>query len=530
MAKRLCLVDDLKMLKITMSNTSSRNKLNPEINDHYNIFTGECQKDELKTQDKALNPVVHNAVQNLSVQNVGNHNGLIVVLGIANPNANQIGNGNVVAAQAEGDLDKIEEVNTNCILMSNLQQASTSGTRIDKALVYDSDGSAEVHEYDNFYNNEIFNMFTQEEQYTDLLEPIPEPHQVQQNNSDVISAVSSMERVLLEKHDPPVVYDSEETLKLAQESLFQGCLFLKRPRHEAAKFVRDFKSLAKEADESLAKHKALEFKIECLLRAVVSQDIMSIMQSNSNVDTSNLQTELYRMFRVNPFKTSREDKFVPINQVKASIMTNPITVSQPYIITKKDVNSDLNGLSSTGVDNTAKTRRPQPRSNTKNDRVPSASKSSCIKNKEVEVEEHHRNLLLSKNKKHMSSECNNKHKPKVTKTKKVGSKERLASPKPRKPRTYLRWSPTRRMFDLKGKLIESNESESQSDYSKGDNACMSNPQEPTRKRFPNFTYSLVGRPNLFMVRRLGMFKAYDRISKASHKFRLEVLGNRPLWK
>ncbi|GJX59542.1 retrovirus-related pol polyprotein from transposon TNT 1-94 [Tanacetum coccineum] len=40
-----------------------------------------------------------------------------------------------------------------------------------------------------------------------------------------------------------------------------------------------------------------------------------------------------------------------------------------------------------------------------NDRVPSASKSSCIKNKEVEVEEHHRNLQLSKNKKHMSSEC-----------------------------------------------------------------------------------------------------------------------------
>ncbi|GKD83048.1 hypothetical protein Tco_1349887 [Tanacetum coccineum] len=54
MAKRLCLVDDLKLLKITISNTSSRNKLNPEINDLYNIFTGECQKDELKTEDKAL--------------------------------------------------------------------------------------------------------------------------------------------------------------------------------------------------------------------------------------------------------------------------------------------------------------------------------------------------------------------------------------------------------------------------------------------------------------------------------------------
>nr|GEX25179.1 putative ribonuclease H-like domain-containing protein [Tanacetum cinerariifolium] len=42
------------------------------------------------------------------------------------------------------DLDEIEEVNANCILMANLQQASTSGTQTDKAPVYDSDGSAEV--------------------------------------------------------------------------------------------------------------------------------------------------------------------------------------------------------------------------------------------------------------------------------------------------------------------------------------------------------------------------------------------------
>ncbi|GJR76997.1 hypothetical protein Tco_0089362 [Tanacetum coccineum] len=87
-------------------------------------------------------------------------------------------------------------------------------------------------------------------------------------------------KVLLEKHDPPAMYDSEETLELAQE--------------KAAKFVRDFQSLAKEADESLAKHKALELEIERLLRAVVSQDIMSIVQNNSVVDTSNLQTELER--------------------------------------------------------------------------------------------------------------------------------------------------------------------------------------------------------------------------------------------
>ncbi|GJT22593.1 hypothetical protein Tco_0892530 [Tanacetum coccineum] len=61
---------------------------------------------------------------------------------------------------------------------------------------------------------------------------------------------------------------------------------------EAAKFVRDFKSLAKEANEFLGEHKALEFEIDRLLKAVVSQDIMSIVQSNSVVDTSNIQTEL----------------------------------------------------------------------------------------------------------------------------------------------------------------------------------------------------------------------------------------------
>ncbi|GJY55588.1 retrovirus-related pol polyprotein from transposon TNT 1-94 [Tanacetum coccineum] len=240
------------------------------------------------------------------------------------------------------------------------------------------------------------------------------------------------------------------------------------------------------------------------------------------------------MFMINPFKPSKEEKYVP-NKVRACIRTNPITVSQPHVITKKDVNSDSNGLSSTGVDNTAKTRRPQPRSNTKNDRVLFASKSSCNKNKKVKVEEHPKNLLLSKNKKHMSSECNNiklvirndksevvcamckqylitanhdvcvlnflndmnsrgkKQKANVSNTenqKKQEPKvmnERLASPKPGKPRSCLRWSPTGRLFDLKGKIFASSESESQSDCSNGDNACTYNPPEPKIKRFPNST-------------------------------------------
>nr|GEW84450.1 hypothetical protein [Tanacetum cinerariifolium] len=169
-------------------------------------------------------------------------------------------------------------------------------------------------------------------------------------------------KVLLEKYDPLVVHDSEETLQLAQESrekmkklnkemkpanytkinhlsrVFvsqtaksrEELYFLNDsktanvsksisiPNEEfsddttpsvarkflnevkstivtlQAKFVGDFKSLTKKADESLAKHKALELEIERLLRAVVSQDIMSVVQKTSVVDTSNLQTELER--------------------------------------------------------------------------------------------------------------------------------------------------------------------------------------------------------------------------------------------
>ncbi|GKC87440.1 hypothetical protein Tco_1148089, partial [Tanacetum coccineum] len=265
------------------------------------------------------------------------------------------------------------------------------------------------------------------------------------------------------------------------------------------------------------------------------------------------------MFRINPSKTSRVENVMPNKPVKASVRTKLITTSQPHAIHKEIMNSNSNGLSSTGIDNTTKTRRPHPRSKIKNDRVPIASKSSCIKNKEVHVEAHHRNLLLSKNKEHMSSECNNiklaiqndkyevvcamckqclitanhnvymlsyvngmnscvhnqranvsnnashkKHRATVMNINKIWSKERLVSPKPSKPRTYL--------------------------SSKGENAYTSNPHEPTSKQFPNSTFSLAGRLNLFMVRRLGLLKAYDRKSEAINKLCLEVLKNRLLWK
>ncbi|GJT02556.1 retrovirus-related pol polyprotein from transposon TNT 1-94 [Tanacetum coccineum] len=739
--------------------------------------------------------------------------------------------------------------------------------------------SAKVQLHDKCYNDEIFNMFTQEEQYTDLLEPILEPHLVQQNDNNVISDVTtnmtnlkgvinslfiknnvllkkinalhlssgkqitalneeisnlnkqlSMEKsavsslleekkrlksdfkihedelldkqillenkikeldnilvktgqsiqtmhmlspkpdsfyhteqkmalgyqipfylkqaqqkqqslyngkVLLEKHDPPIVHDSEETLQLAQESHLkmkqlnkeikpanytkinhlsgvfvsqmaksrEESYFLNTSKtatvsksisipneefsndatpsvarkflnekvlkdeifpivnqvdarlqnfeiqflKEAADFVRDFKSLANEADESLDKQKTLEREFDRLLKAVVSQEIMSIVQDNSVVDTSNLQTELARTkesfekciiqkdteytklwnewhkkceeckndkisydkayndmkqtierlqaqlgnlkgkskdtscasdtldplsqklenenvelefqvseqkdkikgtsvntkfanqsilgiaflqpirnnfvvrqpnafqserlkfsnirtpqkvdktndlskpvtsnlvpsaheskvvnitkvialgrLRMNPTINSRVDKFVPNKHVKASVRTNPITGLQPHIITKNDVTSKTNGFSPKDIKCTTRTRRPQPRNNHMSDKVPFKSKSSCLSNELEKIEENHRR-----------------------------SKERLASPKPRSPRSCFKWSPTGRMFDLKGKIITTSESVCQSDCSKGDNACTPNPQEPIIKRFPVSIVSMTGCQNWF---------------------------------
>ncbi|GJX42027.1 putative reverse transcriptase domain-containing protein [Tanacetum coccineum] len=103
---------------------------------------------------------------------------------------NQNGNGNVVVARAKGNANGNNGNQIRCYNCRGLghlarnytvrtrrrDQASTSGTQSDKAPVYDSDGSAEVQLHDNCYDDEIFKMFTQEEQYTELLEPIPEPH------------------------------------------------------------------------------------------------------------------------------------------------------------------------------------------------------------------------------------------------------------------------------------------------------------------------------------------------------------------
>ncbi|GJU96438.1 hypothetical protein Tco_1321194 [Tanacetum coccineum] len=141
------------------------------------------------------------------------------------------------------------------------------------------------------------------------------------------------------------------------------------------------------------------------LSKLVTSNLAPSTRESKVVQTVNVIA--LRIFRPNPSKTSRVDNVVPSKPVKTSVRIKPITVSQPNVIHKQQASSNSNSFSSTRVNNTAKTRRPHPRSNSSTDRVPSKSKSSCLSNNIEKTEENHRNSQIPKNQKHMSSECNN---------------------------------------------------------------------------------------------------------------------------
>nr|GFB83701.1 retrovirus-related Pol polyprotein from transposon TNT 1-94 [Tanacetum cinerariifolium] len=76
--------------------------------------------------------------------------------------------------------------------------------------------------------------------------------------------------------------------------------------------------------------------------------------------------------------------------------------------------------------------------------------NNCVNGKKYRGRKHKANV--SKN------ETQKEYRPKVSKSKNVGTRESLATPKPRKPRFLLRWSPTGKMFDSAGKIVAPNDS------------------------------------------------------------------------
>nr|GEW48436.1 hypothetical protein [Tanacetum cinerariifolium] len=144
-----------------------------------------------------------NVGQNASVHSGGNQNGLVVVPGITNQN----GTGNVVAARVEGtgignqakcyNYRGLGHIAKNCTARPRRRDAAYLQTQLLIAQKEEAGIQLQAEEFnfmaaaarqgsrDNCYDNKIFNMFTQEEQYTDILEPIHEPQLVPQNDNHV---------------------------------------------------------------------------------------------------------------------------------------------------------------------------------------------------------------------------------------------------------------------------------------------------------------------------------------------------------
>ncbi|GJR39241.1 reverse transcriptase domain-containing protein [Tanacetum coccineum] len=385
-----------------------------------------------------------------------------------------------------------ERVKLNCTSDDTLQQASTSGTQSNNAPVYDSDGSTEVPKDENCYDHDIFNMLTYEVQYTDtpndldrakknllintcntkikwLQAPVRRTHG---NSSDTQCASNTLDPVSL------ILEDENMSLEFQQSILVKPPSSFYKPKlYSVTPFPKS--SVLPKVDKTNALSKPVTSN------SAPSTRELKVVQTVSVIAP--------RIFRTNPSKTSRVDNVIPNKPVETSVMIKPITVSQPNVIHKQQANSDSNGFSSTKVNNTAKTRRPHPRSNSNTDGVPSKSKITanhnvCVLNYVNDVnsraDNQTANVSIRENQK--------KHKANAKKSNKLGSTGSLASSRPSKPRTCLRWIPIGRIFAMYGKLTTSSNTENKSEKSMCDNASTSNPLKPSSKGFSN-SASLLGR-------------------------------------
>nr|GEZ88733.1 integrase, catalytic region, zinc finger, CCHC-type, peptidase aspartic, catalytic [Tanacetum cinerariifolium] len=316
-------------------------------------------------------------------------NGLIGVPGNANQNLN--GNGNLVAARDEGNAAGhnknqircyncrgVGHFSRNCTVRPRSRDAAYLQTQILIAQKEEAGIQLQAEKFDLMAATADIDGI---EKYIELLEPIPKPLQVLQNDNNVTSEVTSVEH-------------SEETIEQHHVNV-----------EETPKFVGDFKSLAKEADDSLAKKKDLELEIGRLLRAVVSvqKDITRGTSKNTNFAKQSI--------------LGKPPMLGEIHALSKPVTSNSVFTPQE----SKVMNNDKQCLISVNHD---------------------VSLRNYVKGKTSRSKKQKANVSIKEKQK--------KHYPKVMNPKKVGFIERLATPKPSKLRFLLRWSPIGRLFDQKG--------------------------------------------------------------------------------
>ncbi|GJT46190.1 retrovirus-related pol polyprotein from transposon TNT 1-94 [Tanacetum coccineum] len=611
------------------------------------------------------NQVVQDAVQNQGVQNVGTQNGQIVVPGITNQNPN--GNGNVVAARAEGnatgnngnqircyncrglghlarnctvrprrrdaaylqtqlliaqkeeagiqlqaeefdlmaaaaDLDEIEEVNANCILMANLQQASTSGTQTDKAPVYDSDGSAEndsnviseissveqeggtvdqhpatVEETRAYFESLYNNLALEVEKVNSVNRKMKETNAdlttelARYKNQEKCFEISQEKYDKLERCYQKSVYQEQcltkkinalhlssgKQITTLNEEISNLSKQLSTEKSTVSSLLEEKKKLKSDfkirEDELLDKQIQLENKIKELDNILVKtgQSIQTMHMLSPKPDSFYHTEQKMALGYQNPFylkQAQRKQQSLYNGKVLLEKHDPPVVhdseetlqLAQESRQKMKQLNKEIKpanytkinlnllsgvfcfsmAMSQEEVVSKQKDNTKGMSANTKFEKAiqswktPSAfyDQTVCVllyltlrafsqgwETMLVNSNPPQTQFLLSRgvnvvnNDRVLAPESfriNSFKAIRVWKPKNIGSKEGFASPKPSKPRSCLRWSPTGRFFDLQGKLITSSESESQSDFSKGDNAFTSNPQEPINKRFPSSTFSM----------------------------------------
>ncbi|GJT17304.1 retrovirus-related pol polyprotein from transposon TNT 1-94 [Tanacetum coccineum] len=300
---------------------------------------------------------------------------------------------------AAADLDEIEEVNANCILMANFVEQD-GGTVISHPIA-----TVEKHKLENENVELEFQVRNYEKENAHL-------KTTYKNLFDSILVTRAQTKTIINSLQDKLHDSIYENVKLRTQ-LFDKVSEQKDTTKGTSvntKFCKQSilgKLLSSSGSKlyavtSFPKSKGLPKidKTHALSKPVTSNSVPTPQESKV---VKNDNVIALGMFRINPFKPSREEKYVS-NKVRASVDKSYHMFHNLIHTLRNDLIPLVKLFSLTGVLQHTKTRRPQPRSNTKNDRVPYASMSSCSKNKEVVVEEHPRNLLLSKNKKHMSSE------------------------------------------------------------------------------------------------------------------------------